>query len=86
MENYQKAITELKSLIEKYDNIVFFGGVFLILEVWTVFTISNMIILPKPFSAIPSILVNRMNFIAFTEIKCFFWMPNPMLLILNWHS
>ncbi len=26
MENYQKAITELKSLIEKYDNIVFFGG------------------------------------------------------------
>ncbi|MCI8528996.1 MAG: NAD-dependent protein deacylase [Lachnospiraceae bacterium] len=26
MEHYQKAITELKSLIEKYDNIVFFGG------------------------------------------------------------
>ncbi len=26
MENYQKAVLELKKIIEKYDNIVFFGG------------------------------------------------------------
>lgn len=26
MENYQKAIEELKGIVEKYDNIVFFGG------------------------------------------------------------
>ena len=26
MENYEKAISELKSIVQKYDNIVFFGG------------------------------------------------------------
>lgn len=85
MENQDKAIGEFREIVDKYNNIVFFGGAGVstesgIPDFRSVDGLYNQQYdyPPETFSVIPFIAETLKNFIGFTATKCFLQMPSQM--------